>query len=183
MQFIYIIISHVWWVSISPNIWKVLTCSKNWWSFIYCNESHLYLYLQLFEHYIQNFRNFTKKKKLYIILNGININQDEFISTNITLTFGVQKFIMQTKRFLNCWLLLFFNLVTTSYFSFLTFWSNIWRNFKMTLYLHNLSYLLHFSILYNFYCIFVWEMILDKTCIVFWSNPWTNIWFWCCMHS
>ena len=68
--------------------------------FLYLRERQTML--QLFEHYIPNFRNFTKKKKLYIILNGININQDEFISTNITLTFGVQKFIMQTKRFLNC---------------------------------------------------------------------------------
>ena len=43
--------------------------------------------------------NFNKRKKLDIILNGINIDQDEFMSTNVTLTFGVQKFIMQTKRF------------------------------------------------------------------------------------
>ena len=54
---------------------------------------------QLFEHYIPNFRNLTKKKELHIILNGININQDELLSTHITLTFGVQKFIMQTKDF------------------------------------------------------------------------------------
>ena len=54
---------------------------------------------QLFEHYIPNFKNFSKKRKLDIILNGINVNQDEFISTNITLTLGVQKFISQTKRF------------------------------------------------------------------------------------
>ena len=54
---------------------------------------------QLFEHYIPNFRNLTKKKELHIILNGINIDQDELLSTHITLTFGVQKFIMQTKRF------------------------------------------------------------------------------------
>ena len=62
----------------------------------------------LFEHNIPSFRIFTKKKKIYTILNGININQDEFMSTNITLTFGVQKFIMETERFPNCWLLLFF---------------------------------------------------------------------------
>ena len=43
--------------------------------------------------------NFNKRKKLDIILNGINIDQDEFMSTNVTLAFGVQKFIMQTKRF------------------------------------------------------------------------------------
>ena len=65
--------------------------------FLYLQERQTLF--QLFEHYIPNFSNFTKKKKLDIILNGININQDEFISTNITLTFAVQKFIMQTKRF------------------------------------------------------------------------------------
>ena len=54
---------------------------------------------QLFEHYIPNFKNFNKRKKLDIILIGINIDQDEFMSTNVRLTFGVQRFIMQTKRF------------------------------------------------------------------------------------
>ena len=65
--------------------------------FLYLRERQTMF--QLFEHYIPNFKNFTKKKKLDIILNGINVNQDEFISTNITLTFAVQKFIVQTKRF------------------------------------------------------------------------------------
>ena len=65
--------------------------------FLYLQERQTLF--QLFEHYIPNFINFTKKKKLDVILNGININQDEFISTNITLTYAVQKFIVQTKRF------------------------------------------------------------------------------------
>ena len=54
---------------------------------------------QLFEHYIPNFKFFSKKQKLQVILNGINPDIEEFIRTNITLTIGVQNFILQTKRF------------------------------------------------------------------------------------
>ena len=53
----------------------------------------------LFEHYIPNFKNFKKKKKLEIILNGINLENDEFIQTNTRLTIAVQNFITHTKRF------------------------------------------------------------------------------------
>ena len=53
----------------------------------------------LFEHYIPNFRRFPNKKKLETILFGINLQQEEFYSTNIKLTIGVQNFILQTKRF------------------------------------------------------------------------------------
>ena len=45
----------------------------------------------LFEHYIP--------KKLEIILNGINLENDEFIQTNTRLTIAVQNFITHTKRF------------------------------------------------------------------------------------
>ena len=55
--------------------------------------------LQLFEHYIPNFINFTKKQKLQVILNGIYPDTEDFTRTNITLTIGVQNFILQTKRF------------------------------------------------------------------------------------
>ena len=53
----------------------------------------------LIEHYIPNFPNYSKQKKLDIILNGVNINNDDFISTNVSLTIAVQNFILQTKRF------------------------------------------------------------------------------------
>ena len=53
----------------------------------------------LIEHYIPNFPNYSKHKKLDIILNGVNINNDDFISTNVSLTIAVQNFILQTKRF------------------------------------------------------------------------------------
>ena len=53
----------------------------------------------LIEHYIPHFPNYSKQKKLDIILNGVNINNDDFISTNVSLTIAVQNFILQTKRF------------------------------------------------------------------------------------
>jgi hypothetical protein len=53
----------------------------------------------LIEHYIPNFTNFTKQKKLEIILRGVNIDNDDFLSTNISLTIAVQNFILLTKRF------------------------------------------------------------------------------------
>ena len=53
----------------------------------------------LIEHYIPNFPNFSKQRKLDIILRGIYIENEDFLTTNISLTFAVQKFILQTKRF------------------------------------------------------------------------------------
>ena len=53
----------------------------------------------LFEHYIPKFANFTKAKKLEIILRGFNIENNDFIPLNITLTLAVQNFILNTKRF------------------------------------------------------------------------------------
>ena len=53
----------------------------------------------LFEHYIPNFLNLSKQRKLEILLQGINTDNDDFRSTNITLTIAVQNFILQTKRF------------------------------------------------------------------------------------
>ena len=51
------------------------------------------------EHYIPNFPNFTKQKKLEIILRGIYCENPDFLSLNTTLTIAVQNFIIQTKRF------------------------------------------------------------------------------------
>jgi hypothetical protein len=53
----------------------------------------------LIEHYIPNFQNFSKQRKLDIILMCIYIENNDFLTTNISLTFAVQKFILQTKRF------------------------------------------------------------------------------------
>ena len=53
----------------------------------------------LIEHYVPNFNRLNKKKKLDLILKGVNIDDEEFISTNTTLTKAVQNFILSTKRF------------------------------------------------------------------------------------
>ena len=53
----------------------------------------------LIEHYVPNFTRLNKTKKLDLILNGVNIDNDEFISTNTTLTKAVQNYILSTKRF------------------------------------------------------------------------------------
>ena len=53
----------------------------------------------LFEHYIPKFPNFNRKRKLDIILNGVNIDDKEFTHTNTILTKAVQNFILSTKRF------------------------------------------------------------------------------------
>ena len=53
----------------------------------------------LLEHYIPNFKSFTKTQKLNIILEGFEIENDDFIQLNTTLTLAVQNFITKTKRF------------------------------------------------------------------------------------
>ena len=65
--------------------------------FLYSQERRTLF--ELFEHYIPNFTNFSKKQKLQVILNNIYPDTEDFIPTNITLTIGVQNFILQTKRF------------------------------------------------------------------------------------
>ena len=65
--------------------------------FLYLPERQVLL--NLFEHYIPKFKTFTKRKQLDIILRGVNLENDEFISTNISLTLAVQNFIIHTKRF------------------------------------------------------------------------------------
>ena len=53
----------------------------------------------LIEHYVPNFSNWTKKKKLNLILQGINIDNPDLLGTNTTLTKAVQNFILNTNRF------------------------------------------------------------------------------------
>ena len=53
----------------------------------------------LVEYYIPKFPTFTKSQKFDIILRGFEIDNKEYIGLNTTLTFAVQKFILQTKRF------------------------------------------------------------------------------------
>ena len=65
--------------------------------FLYSQERQTMF--DLFEHYIPNFPNLNRKRKLDIILRGINIDNEEFTYLNITLTKAVQNFIISTKRF------------------------------------------------------------------------------------
>ena len=51
------------------------------------------------KHYLPNFTNYTKTKKLDIILKGFEIQNVEFIQLNTTLTLAVQNYILNTKRF------------------------------------------------------------------------------------
>ena len=66
--------------------------------FLYSFERQI-LFSQI-EHYIPNFPNFNKHKKLDVILRGIEPENLEYFSTNVTLTLGVQNFLLKTKRFL-----------------------------------------------------------------------------------
>ena len=50
-------------------------------------------------HYIPNFLRLSKQMQLQIILQGVFIDKEEYISTNISLTIAVQRFISQTNRF------------------------------------------------------------------------------------
>ena len=65
--------------------------------FLYSLERQILF--SLIEHYVPSFNRFNKKKKLDLILNGVNIDNEEIISTNTTLTKAVQNFILSTKRF------------------------------------------------------------------------------------
>ena len=65
--------------------------------FLYSQERRILF--NLIEHYIQNFQTCNKKQKFEIILKGIDIENQEILSTNITLTKAVQKFIISSKRF------------------------------------------------------------------------------------
>ena len=65
-----------------------------------------FLYLQerqalfsLIEHYVPKFKRMTKKNKLNIILVGLDIDNEEFLHLNTTLTKAAQNFILKTKRF------------------------------------------------------------------------------------
>ena len=53
----------------------------------------------LIEHYVPKFNNWTKKKKIDLIINGIYINNPDFISLNTTLTKAVQNIILNANRF------------------------------------------------------------------------------------
>ena len=51
------------------------------------------------EYYIPKLKNLSKQKKLEIILRGIDIENQDLLQLNTTLTISVQNFILHTKRF------------------------------------------------------------------------------------
>ena len=52
-----------------------------------------------FEHFIRKFQTFSKTKKLDTILFGVDKDNPEIFSTNVSLQYAVQNFILKTKRF------------------------------------------------------------------------------------
>ena len=46
-----------------------------------------------------NFQRLNKKQKIHLILNGVDPENIEFNSTNATLTYTVQQYILSTTRF------------------------------------------------------------------------------------
>ena len=53
----------------------------------------------LIEYYVPFFPNLTKRERLELILNGVYIDNAEFLSTNTIIMKATQAFILNTKRF------------------------------------------------------------------------------------
>ena len=54
----------------------------------------------LVEHYIPKFTTFTKKRKYELLISGLKIDNPDYYDLNRNITFAVQNYIIQTKRFL-----------------------------------------------------------------------------------
>jgi hypothetical protein len=69
--------------------------------FIYCPlyTEERQTMINTFKHFIRTFSNFPKAKQLETILFGIDKDNPEIFTTNVSLQYAVQKFILQTKRF------------------------------------------------------------------------------------
>ena len=65
--------------------------------FLYQNERSI-LFEKL-DKILPKFSKLPDKRKIDIILNGINLNSEEPDSRNIPITLAVQTFILQTRRF------------------------------------------------------------------------------------
>ena len=57
--------------------------------------------VELIKHYVPKFDRFTKKKKLDLILRGINVDDEEYLHVNTILTKAVQNYIISTNRILS----------------------------------------------------------------------------------
>ena len=65
--------------------------------FLYSQERQTLF--SLIEHHIPNFNRLTKKRKLDLILQGLDKDNPDFLPLNTTLTKAVQNFVLTTKRF------------------------------------------------------------------------------------
>ena len=65
--------------------------------FLYSPERQILF--NLIEHNIPNFKNLNKKRKIDIILRGINLDNPDYLQLNTKITKAVQNFILNTKRF------------------------------------------------------------------------------------
>ena len=65
--------------------------------FLYSEERQTLF--DLIEHYIPKFKQKSKKDKLNIIIMGHDIENEDYLQLNTTLTKAVQNFILKTKRF------------------------------------------------------------------------------------
>ena len=54
--------------------------------------------LGVFKHYILKFYIFNKQKQLDIILNSYDKNNEDLFTTNVTLQYAFQNFIIKTKQ-------------------------------------------------------------------------------------
>ena len=50
--------------------------------------------------YVPNFRKLTQKRQIEILLSGINLDNEEPDSRNLGIAFAVQRYIIQTERFI-----------------------------------------------------------------------------------
>ena len=55
--------------------------------------------LGVFEHFIPTFSSFTKQKKLNIIPNGYDRDNETMFNTNLCLQYAAKKIVVNTKRF------------------------------------------------------------------------------------
>ena len=66
--------------------------------FLYTAESQTLF--GLVEHYIPKFTTFTKKRKYELLISGLKIDNPDYYDLNRNITFAVQNYIIQAKRFL-----------------------------------------------------------------------------------
>ena len=70
--------------------------------FLSCNkfdEKRILLFNKIIKH-VPNFRKLSQKRQIEILLSGINLENEEPDSRNLGIAFAVQRYIIQTERFI-----------------------------------------------------------------------------------